>query len=368
MFEELISIAIDELSYIYMGTQKRGVRPDDKELEPEEYIRRHNALNPEAFFANHGKIPKMRMRLTQRRRTHNLYEISFESCVKTPFRINNLVPGRYYELHGRPEAPTFIILHGWRMDSYILFDRFARILLRQGFNAVMIDLPYHMRRTPEDTFSGEYTMSDNAIHTLETMRQAVSDVFSAANWLRSRGAPGVGLLGVSLGAMISGLLICVSPDFHCAVLVTPPPDLTDMFHYSRIGQTFGKENPKAAALMEKHAGILRAFALTRLTPKLPRDRIFIAEGLVDGMVPTTHVEALWRAWNRPIIKRYPRGHITINFFNPKLDSDLRRFATRMQRSLDTLSDQHEAQKPSRPEQSKKKKSPAKSSRKKKAGS
>ncbi|MFA6449276.1 MAG: hypothetical protein WCX65_07415 [bacterium] len=323
MLQELFARAMDEMSYLYMGTQKTGKTVAAAIGSLEEYLEREGAGDPRKFFANPGVVPDMEMSDFVRRRTYNLMHFRFDSPLYTPFRANNIVRGRYYERHGEPDAPMVALLHGWRMESYMFFDRFARLLVKWGFNCAMPDLPYHMSRTPKSSFAGEHTFKDDAIHTMETMRQSLFDTMTVLNWAKERKkARMVGAMGVSFGALLSGMMACAEPMLDFAVLVAPPADPGRIFAASRLGRLIEKENPRVERLLRRYHEVMATMALTKLTPLVDPANIFIAEGLYDGMVPPEVVDELWEKWNRPKIVRYPQGHLSVILFNKELENDL----------------------------------------------
>jgi len=332
MLQELFARAMDEMSYFYIGLQKRKPKPTAAYGSIEEYLRQEGGEDVQKFLGNPGNVPELALVDPVKRRRYNILKFRFESSVYSMHPANKTVHGRLYERHGEPAADLALLLHGWRMDTYMIFDRFCRVFVREGMNCAMPDLPYHMNRTPGGSFAGEYTFKDDAIHTMETLRQALFDIMALINWAREvRGVRRVGVMGVSFGAMIAGMLACVEPGIDFAVMVAPPVDLGRMFRSSRLGRVFEQENPRAERMLRLNEQTLSRYALQNLQPLTPRERIFIAEGIYDSMVPPAIIEDLWAAWCQPQIKRYPHGHISIIMFNKVFERDLRGFL----RSLDT---------------------------------
>ncbi len=312
------------MSYLYMGQQKASREVAAAIGSLEDYLASEHADDPARFFGNPGVVPDMEFGDFVRRRGYNLSHFKFDSPVYTPFRANNIVRGRWYERHGEPDAPLVVLLHGWRMDSYFLFDRYCRVLVKLGFNCAMPDLPYHMSRTPASSFAGEHTFKDDAIHTMETMRQSLFDVMTVLNWAKAKkGSRLLGAMGMSFGALLSGMLACTEPSLDFAVLVAPPADPGRVFNSSRLGRLIEKENPRVERLLRRYKEVMAKMSLTNLQPLLPPDKIFIAEGIYDGMVPPDVVEELNVKWNHPHFVRYPQGHLSIILFNPQLEADLK---------------------------------------------
>lgn len=327
--QELLARALDNASYAYMSTQRKRARRKFYLSGIEDFLSGERGEDIRAFFPNPGAVPAVQTTDVTRRGAYDIHTIHYESFVDTPHRVNNTVHGRFYELHGRPDAPAVVVLHGYRMESYLVFDRYCRRFVRAGYNVALIDLPYHLHRRPAGTYHGEYTFSDDPVLTLKVMKQSVNDLQAMLNWLKHRGAPRVGMFGVSYGAMLSGVLGCVEPDLDFLIMIAPPADMGRVFFESRLGRQFESENPDARAVLLKYREVLDNIALPNLTPLVPRERIFIAEGLYDGMVPVDLIEKLWRAWGRPRIRRYPHGHISVIILNPQLDRDIKIFLKRI---------------------------------------
>jgi len=322
MLQELLARTLDNISYFYMGTQHRRDRGPYYAGTIDEYLEREKVNDLMEFFRNHGECPLVEITDTTHRSHYDIHRFRFGSFIETPHDDNNTVYGRLYEQHGRPDAPAVVVLHGWRMESYLFFDKYCRQFVRLGYNAALLDLPYHMNRRVQNSFHGEFTFTDDAVFTLEVMRQSVQDIMCLVNWLKSRGAPSVGIFGVSYGALLSGVVGCTDPATDFMVLVAPPADMAEVFAHSRLGRLFERENPRAHEMMGQYREVLDRIALVNLCPQMPKERIFIAEGSFDGMVPPEVIEKLWRSWDRPMLKRYPHGHLSIILFNPRFDRDL----------------------------------------------
>jgi dipeptidyl aminopeptidase/acylaminoacyl peptidase len=330
MLQELFARALDNMSYSYMRTQKKRRGGETFFIGAlEEYLEDRALDDPRTFFRNPGVAPDMHMLDATRRGSYVINKYRFQSFVESPHQFNDQVHFRFYERHGEPDAPTVIVLHGYRMENYMVFDRYCRLMVRRGYNAALVDLPYHMSRRPPGTYHGEFTFSDDGVLTLRVMQQSVLDIMAVINWLKLRGAPRIGMFGVSYGGMLSGLMACVEPQVDFTVMVAPPADMGAVFFESRLGRQFEAENPRAREVMQKYKDVLDRFALINLKPLTPHENILLIEGTFDGMVPVDLVEKLWRAWDKPQIHRYPQGHLSVIIFNPPMDRHLRAFLKKM---------------------------------------
>lgn len=322
----LTPFILDTLSLLTIGFHKwQDVTASDPE-SIEDYVKRNRATEPEVFFEVPGDVPNVRIEHSRHALFgFTIHDFSFPSLIITGHDRNDVVRGRLYEKNREPYRPVVILLHGWRMDNHLAFDAFGRLFLSQGYNALLLDLPYHMRRTPPTTFSGEFSFSGNAQRTLEAMRQSVIDIRTTINWLRSRGIPRVGLFGVSLGGLLTGLICCLDEDIDFGIPVVPPADFVEMYHKSPLGKIFEKEGPETRDLIEKYRDHLKPLSLVEQKPKIPKDRILIVEGTRDKFVPAEIVEKLWHAWDKPPIKRYRHGHLSVVLLNPWFNVDIKKF-------------------------------------------
>jgi len=324
---------LDNASYAYMRTKRQGDHAPDSGLSLGEYIEQNDIDDPRVFFGNPGIVPDVKTEKVSKRYGYELKELSFNSFVETPHRVNNTVRCRMYEINGKPDAPAVIVLHGWQMESYAFFDYYCRLLVREGFNAVLVDLPYHMRRRAPKSYHGEYTFSNDAVLTIKVMKQAVHDVQGVINWLKEESGTGrVGTFGVSYGGMLAGLVGCVEPQVEFMMLVVPPVNLYEFFVSTRLGRQFRKRNPKMYLEVKDNRDLFEAISIENLKPVMAPENIFIVMAEYDEMVSPEAIDRLWYAWERPHIERYVHGHLSVILFNPSMARHMRRWLKSLQRT------------------------------------
>lgn len=325
MIQKQFAMALDGISHLYMRMQKKREPQIFFPGGLDEFLADNNPYDPEAFFASPGSTPDVKFVRTAKRFSYDIHHFTFPSYVRTPHPENNTVHGRLYEIHGRPAAPTVIVLHGWHMENYNFFDYYCRLLADAGFNSILIDLPYHINRRADGHFHGEFTFSEDAVLTLLVMKQCVVDIRGAINWVRSRGAPLCGIFGVSYGAMLGGMVGCVEPEVDFMMLVVPPADLYDFFTRAQLGKLFEAQNPGMHEEVLKRRELFEAISLVNMKPKMSPENIFLVNADYDGMVRPEMIDRLWYAWERPYIERYVHGHLSVILFNPSMNRDMRRW-------------------------------------------
>jgi hypothetical protein len=127
--------------------------------------------------------------------------------------------------------------------------------------------------------------------------------------LRTKTQEPVGLMGLSLGGLVSSLVASIDEP-HAALLLVPavdlPPLMTDAAARGDMGPA---ADPDALA----RAGRLFApISPLRLTPKVPAERRLIVAGTLDRFArPTSQAVALWRHWGQPPLHWYHGGHVSL---------------------------------------------------------
>jgi pimeloyl-ACP methyl ester carboxylesterase len=201
--------------------------------------------------------------------------------------------------------PTIVILHGWGGGNHWVTERTFAVSywLRHGYDVAAFVLPYHGDRAPgsHPMRSGALFPSPNPLRTNEAFGQAIFDLRALSRFLRRRGAPVVGALGMSLGGYTTALWASVAgPDDHggidFAVAMIPAVSM------ARLMWRHGEHSP--ARISAVRAGVTEdllvdAFAVhtpTTRPARLPRERLFVIAGRGDRITPPDHAEALAEHW------------------------------------------------------------------------
>lgn len=219
----------------------------------------------------------------------------------------------HYWRHNDRPRPTIVILHSWCGGWLWMEERFlkARELYDEGYNLAFLTLPFHGTRTPEEAlFSGQMFPSTDIKLTMEAFGQAVHDIHSALEWLRSDQSDSpLGIMGLSLGGYLTALMAGLDEDLDFAIPVIAPASFADILWYH------GEDRPlqNAARAEGLDLGDLRElmalFCPLHYERRIPKERVFLVAGLGDRVVPPCHSVSLWRHWNRPRISWYPGSHL-----------------------------------------------------------
>ena len=210
-------------------------------------------------------------------------------------------------LRHRQPAPAIVCLHGYRAGVH-RFEELAwnaRWLYRKlGLDVALLTLPFHARRAPRGRFAPVFP-SMRTGRTVEGFGQAVWDARALMRWLRERGAPKLGVAGMSMGGYTAALLSTVEARLDFAVLFIPLADLTDV--------AFEHEALRGASVPEflRDAG-KQALQLVRplaRAPLVPGERMLVAAAQADRItLAASHAQALAAHFHAPLVT-FPGGHL-----------------------------------------------------------
>lgn len=190
---------------------------------------------------------------------------------------------------GRAGRPAVIAIHGYLGGQWLLEERLWPIpwLLRRGLDVALPVLPFHALRGGERTRPPRFPSSDPRF-TNEGFRQAVIDIVGLARWLRARGAPFVGVMGMSLGGYTSSLLATVSDEFDFVVPIIPLASIADFAReQGRLGA--GDEVSAQHRALERANWVVSPMARPL---RIPKSRALVVAALYDRITPRSHAERI----------------------------------------------------------------------------
>jgi len=221
------------------------------------------------------------------------------------FEENRIAHARLLR-HATP-APTIVCLHGYRAGVH----RFEEVAWRArwlysalGLDVALVTLPFHALRAPRGRFNPVFP-SMRTDRTVEGFGQAVWDVRALIAWLRGRGAPRLGIAGMSLGGYTAALLATIEPRLDWVILFIPLADLTDVAveHEALRGESI----PEPVRVAGKSA--LRLVRPLARAPVVPGNRMLVIAAEGDRITATgTHADRLAAHFAAPLVT-FPGGHL-----------------------------------------------------------
>lgn len=321
---KFIAHLMDYSSFFYMSLRRRK----EVKLSPysrlvEYYQKEGDNFYDDIVDKSHSDIQKHLIHTTK---NYEVYKIKFSSPLSSPYSENNIVQGKMYYVEDK--APSIIIIHGWRCEDYSFFDDAGKKLANIGFNCILFDLPYHIRRAPPGTFSGEYMISPDIIRTCEAVRQALWEISTLINYFTSKSARSVGLFGVSLGGMLTSLALSYEKRVKFAILINPASNPLKSFLKSKM-QKFIMPNFKLKDIPLPYLRhTMRIIEIINPMSKkilVDKNDILLLASLYDNMMPHNFTHNLWLKLNKPPYFEYPHGHLSVLFFEKKLFLDIENF-------------------------------------------
>ncbi len=202
--------------------------------------------------------------------------------------------------------PTTILVHGYRMGHLDVDARIWPIeqLLASGLDVAQIVLPHHGPRMAEGRRRPLFPNADPRL-TVEGVRQGVHDIRQLIGVLRDRGSERVGVIGMSLGGLVSSTLATVDPTLDHVVPMIPLASFAD----------FGRDNDTLPGDPIQRRDLHRALeGVTRVVSPLSRplavdpSRALVLAGQGDQVTPKGHAELIARHFGVPL-ELFHGGHL-----------------------------------------------------------
>jgi hypothetical protein len=259
----------------------------------------------------------------QQQGKHWRRDFAFLSALRSSHAQNDWAFVRVFAPQKDRQAPALVMLHGLMNVTLLAYRPFIKAVLESGAAAYVLELPYHHRRTPAGSLSGDLFHTANLETTFRAVQQAVSDTRRLVKFLHRAGASQVGILGFSLGAWIGALAACCEPQLNFAFLGMPPNHLNHVVWHSALGAQLCRRFAAQGWDENFTARFYDKLDPMSYRPLLPPEDLQLYAARFDSLLALEHVHALRRAWAMPSLRIYPDGHLTI-MISRQLHRDFRR--------------------------------------------
>ena len=203
----------------------------------------------------------------------------------------------------REPRPVVLAVHGYLGGQYRFEERAfpVRWMLRRGFDVALVVLPFHALRASNGApvFPGA-----DPRYTIEGSRQAVHDIRALMAYLLGRGAPSVGMMGMSLGGYMTSLVATVDARLSFAVPIIPLASFADFAReQGRLGDA-----TQAPSQHRAYDDALRVVSPLARPSLLPPERVLVLAAAHDRITPKSHAERLSAHFGARLVI-FPGGHL-----------------------------------------------------------
>ena len=202
--------------------------------------------------------------------------------------------------------PAIVCIHGYRAGTFSFEERAwgMRWLHRLGLDVALFTLPFHALRAPANRRRTPLFPSADVARTNEAFGQAMWDLRGLVAWLRLRGAPQVGIAGMSLGGYTTSLAATVEPSLDFAIPFIPLADMTDVVveHEALRGTVVPPELIEAG---KRSMHLVRPLART---PVVSSDKMLVVAAQGDRITQSSHAQLLAKHFGCPMVT-FPGAHL-----------------------------------------------------------
>ena len=282
---------------------------------------------PERFYFRPPPASDVRVLNERNLRGRRVMEISFPSPAHTRWPENNTCYGYHVRLNDGRQHPALLILHGWGRKSLgIELWRMGLRLARHGIESLFLVMPYHIRRAPPGSWSGEYMISGDVVRTAESFQQTVAEVRAILPWLRQF-SPVVGFFGMSLGGIIGHLAMTVEP-FDAGITMLAAGNSAGVTWEGRMTRHVKADILRAGIDRRQLEQIWAVTNPTLLARHNKVQNLLMMGGRFDEIVLPKFTLELWEALGRPPIRWYPCAHYSSLFLLPSMVDEAAHFLLR----------------------------------------
>lgn len=297
-----IAALVDWCSCEFINLLHKRTVHESTTLQDLQQMRREiSGMTPQEFYA-HGKIA------SDYHPRQGSMRLRFTSPIPSGIAENDTLVCDFFPAGPTWDQPLMFLLHGLMSVSDLGYRRWASRMNKYGWHVIFVHLPYHYERTPKGSWSGELTLGPNGRRNIAAFRQAVTDVRALALWVRSRGVPRWGVLGMSYGGWVGAVLATLEAEASPCLLIEPPVDFQHATWESPASRTIRsnlRQNGLSPDLVRDVDALVSPMALK---PAGDPKRVTLYAGEFDRICPPQMIQQLAERWGCGY-KIFPQGHV-----------------------------------------------------------
>jgi len=248
---------------------------------------------------------------------YSLAWLTFPSAVQGAVEENNTVWAKFWQPRdGISRRPAAVVLH-WLGGSFDFLDVVCQRMAESGVAALMMYMPHYGPRRAKDAEKRQKLMNLDMDQTLANMRQAVLDARRAGDWLAARPdvePSRVGVVGISLGALLGSLTAGVDDRFGRSVFIIGGGDLPGIImHGSKETAGQKRKLEEAGFTVEKLRDLWKEVEPCTFASRLRPEEILMMNAEADEIIPKESTLKLAAAAGGPEIRWFKGGHYALIF-------------------------------------------------------
>jgi dienelactone hydrolase len=258
-------------------------------------------------------------------------EVHFTSALRSGYPEVDSAKATLYEAPGAEAA--IVVVHGIGKVKLSHLRFYPESMRREGLTAIMPVLPFHYERiTEKNEYSDRFIKGPDEVMERKFC-QAVVDILTCVDFLKSSGYKRIHIMGISSGGMIATIAMALDQRIEKGALVITGGNLevitwksiaTSVYRVKK-GREKREQYKKSLEIRRAFEECVRGFssiddlkdipALFRYDPSLfakliTPDRVLMFSAMIDPFIPRASSNDLWERLGNP--KRYilPSGHLT----------------------------------------------------------
>jgi len=306
-------------------------------------------VNPYNYLKDENNIT---LRLKKKTVKLSRYEVSFPVAFQTCYEESNLARAEYYKPASTGKVPLAILIHGWGDHSIIPIKWLAGSLLKQGIACMLLYLPFHTSRLPEEIKKRLPRLTQD--EWFKGYRIAVTDVRQIVDWAylnEDIDEQRIAAVGLSLGGIISSITMGVDERIKTGAFIVTGGNSGKIVQLSKLAgfsKDYKRSEEEYREIQDSYYNYLERIAQEGFENVEPDRQSFLTDPMTfahilkdrdvmmlnarwDEFIPRESATDFWNACGRCAIHWYPTTHGTIWLWYPSVASKITRF---LQNSFD----------------------------------